>query len=185
MNPLLIDFPDEFQTERLTIRAPRAGDGAEVNAAIRDSLAELKLWMPWAQVQPTVEESEANIRGAMAKFVSREDLRLLLFLKGTGTLVGSSGLHRVNWVTPRFEIGYWVRTPFARLGYVTEAVAGITEFGRAQLGARRVEIRAAEKNVRSWRIPEKLGFVHEGTLRNWQRGPQGDLHDLRVYAKTF
>jgi RimJ/RimL family protein N-acetyltransferase len=185
MNPLLLDFPDSFDTDRLTIRAPRPGDGTQLNAAIHDSQAELLPWMPWAKTLPSLEDSEANIRKAIAQFIAREDLRLLLFLKGTGTKVGSSGLHRIDWTVPRFEIDYWVRTPFAARGYITETVAAITEFARTHLGARRIEVRAAEKNPRSWRIPEKLGFLHEGTLANWQRDSEGGLHDQRVYAKTF
>ena len=141
MNPLLLEIPESFDTDRLTIRAPRPGDGAELNAAVRDSLAELKPWMPWAQTHPTPEESEANIRKAVAQFITREDLRLLLFLKGTGTLVGSSGLHRIDWNVPRFEIGYWLRTSYSGRGLMTEAVGGITAFAREKLGARRVEIR--------------------------------------------
>lgn len=109
----------------------------------------------------------------------------LVFLRETGTLVVSSGLHSAMWTTPRFEIGYWVRTPFGGRGYVTEAAAGLTDFARTQLGARRVEIRASDKNPRSWRIPEKLGFIYEGTLHHWMVTPTGELHDLRVYAKTF
>jgi len=185
MNPLLLNFPDEFQTERLTIRAPRPGDGPIFNAAVLDALEACKPWMPWAKKAPTVEESEELMRPAHAKFVRREDLMFLVFLRETGTLVVSSGIHRAMWTTPRFEIGYWVRTPFAGRGYVTEAAAGLTEFARTSLGAKRVEIRASDKNPRSWRIPEKLGLIYEGTLKNWTRAPAGELHDLRVYAKTF
>ncbi|QSO52916.1 hypothetical protein JZ785_03040 [Alicyclobacillus curvatus] len=37
-----MDFPEEFDTERLVIRSPRWGDGAELNAAIRESIEELR-----------------------------------------------------------------------------------------------------------------------------------------------
>src|SRR5690554_970438 len=142
MKPILRDFPDSFDTDRLTIRSPRAGDGAELNAALRESWSELQAWMPWAAGEPpTVEESEARMREARARFLQRENLWLLLFLKGTQTLVGSSGLHRINWDVPRFEIGYWVRTFYSGKGYITEAVQGITSFAFDVLRARRVEIR--------------------------------------------
>ena len=39
MNPALIDFPSEFTTARLRLRAPQAGYGAAVNTAIRESHA--------------------------------------------------------------------------------------------------------------------------------------------------
>jgi len=185
MNPLLLEFPDSFETERLLIRAPRPGDGAELNAAIRDSLAELRPWMPWAQNVPTVEESEANIRGAVAKFIAREDLRLLLFLKANNRLVGSSGLHRIDWAVPRFEIGYWIRTPYAGRGYATEAVLGITAFAQKHLSPRRLEIKMDARNERSRRCAERAGFPLEAVIRNERRALDGSLSDCRIYAKTF
>ena len=107
---------------------------------------------------------------------------LLLFLKNSLTLVGGSGLHRIDWEVPRFEIGYWVRKRFEGQGYISEAVAGITRFAFDRLKARRVEIRVDDRNERSWRIPERLGFRLEGTLRNDVRGVNGELRSTRVYA---
>jgi ribosomal-protein-serine acetyltransferase len=71
-------------------------------------------------------------------FVGREDLLLLLLLGGTRTLGGGSGLHRIDWEVPKFEIGYRRRTRFTGQGYVTEAVRGISAFAFDTLGARRL-----------------------------------------------
>ena len=185
MNPLLLDFPESFDSDRLTIRAPRPGDGAELNAAIHDSLAELRPWMPWAQTLPALDDSEANIRQAVAQFIARTDLRLLLFLKGTGTMVGSSGLHRINWTVPSFEIGYWMRTPYCGRGLMTEAVGAITAFARDRLGARRLEIRMADTNAASWQVAERAGFSLEATLHHDRRLLDGSLSHTRVYAKIY
>ena len=185
MDPILRDFPSSFETARLTIRCPQPGDGAELNAAIVESLTELRPWMPWAQHAPTVEESEASVRKAYARFLQREDLWLFLFLKGTNTLVGSSGLHRIDWTVPRFEIGYWVRTSYAGQGYITESTAGITQFAFQTLGANRVEIRCDAKNERSAAVPRRLNFAHEGTLRWDSRCPMtNDLRDTMIFAKV-
>ncbi|MBJ8190957.1 GNAT family N-acetyltransferase, partial [Bacillus cereus] len=54
-DPILLSFPDQFQTERLTIRAPQWGDGAAVNEAIRESANELRPWLPFARNLPTAE----------------------------------------------------------------------------------------------------------------------------------
>lgn len=185
VNPLLLEFPSVFDTERLTLRAPRAGDGAAVNEAIMESLAELSPWMPWAHPAPTVDDTEASVRKAAAQFISREDLRLQIYLKGTNTLVGSSGLHRIDWTVPRFEIGYWIRTACAGRGYVTEAVIGLTEFARDHLGAHRIEIRMDERNERSWRVAERAGYTLEARLRNERRALDGTLTDGRIYARIF
>src|SRR5688500_11239728 len=109
MNPILLNIPDSFETERLLIRCPRAGDGGEVNAAIRETVEELRPWMPWVTPIPTIEQSEERQRVARAHFLERSDLPLNIYLKGTETFVGGSGLHRMEWDVPRFEIGYWCR----------------------------------------------------------------------------
>ena len=39
--PILMDFPESFETERLLIRSPLPGDGPELHAAVRESIEEL------------------------------------------------------------------------------------------------------------------------------------------------
>ena len=180
--PILRDFPESFETERLRIRGPLPGDGPEVYRAVRESLGELAPWMPWTKEHKTVEDSEASVRRARAAFLERSELRLHLYLKGTETLVGSSGLHRIDWEVPRFEIGYWCRTRFAGRGYTTEAVRGISAFAFDTLGAGRVEIRCDARNRPSARVAERAGFRLEGELRNNEVDTGGERRNTLVYA---
>jgi len=180
--PILRDFPESLETERLLIRCPMPGDGAKDYAAIAESLEELKPWMPWTRHELSVEVQEENMRRARVAFLQRSDLRLLLFLKGTDTLVGSSGLHRIDWSVPKFEIGYWIRTSFTRQGYATEAVQGITAFAFEALGAQRVEIRCASENRPSARVAERAGFRLEGELRNAEVDAQGKPRNVLAFS---
>ena len=183
MEALLLDFPESFESDRLTIRVPRAGDGTEIHAAVEETFDDLKPWMPWAQQIPTLEESEAFVRRSQCQFLAREDLALLLFLKDTNTIVGGSGLHRIDWDIPKFEIGYWCRKRFQGQGYITESTEAIAKFAFETLGAKRVEIRCDSKNIKSRRIPDRLGFKLEGTLRNNSVSTSGELRDTLVFAK--
>jgi RimJ/RimL family protein N-acetyltransferase len=184
ITPHLREFPDHFSTARLNVRAPQPGDGPETYAAVTESLAELRPWMPWAKEATTVESQEDVMRRAHAEFVARNDLMLLLFLQGTETLVGCSGLHRIDWSVPRFEIGYWVRTPYAGQGLITEAVCGIAAFAFQTLGARRVEIRCDENNTRSARVALRAGFTLEGILRHTRRHHlTGELVNTMIFAQ--
>lgn len=182
-NPLLLDFPDSFETERLLIRAPRSGDGRAVNEGVIESLESLRPWMPWAQTAPTIEESEIHVRRSSARFILREDLPLLLFRKEDGLFVGGSGLHRIDWSVPHFEIGYWVRASLEGQGYVTEAVNGITHFAFTALSAERVEIRCDVRNERSAAVARRAGFKLDGCLRHDARGAQDELRDTYVFSK--
>jgi RimJ/RimL family protein N-acetyltransferase len=181
--PILLDFPDQFETGRLIIRPPRPGDGPAVNAAICESIEELRSWMPWAQEAPSVEATEEHFRRAFARFHTREDLPLSLWRKSDGLFVGGSGLHRIEWSVPCMEIGYWVRTGQQRQGYVTEAVNGITAFAFEHLGAQRVEIRCDARNTRSAAVAERAGYALEARLRHHRRDVHGALCDTLIYVK--
>ncbi|MEL7675288.1 MAG: GNAT family protein [Chloroflexota bacterium] len=183
LNPILRDFPDRFETERLLIRAPRPGDGAAGNEAIRESEAELKPWMPWVHPLPSLEVTEQFYRQAAARWLTRESLPMILLRKEDGLFVGGSGLMCRDWSVPFFEIGYWVRTSLQRQGYITEAVRAQTRFAFDVLGARRVELRCDARNTRSAAVAERAGYALEGRLRHFVRDVEGKLADMLIYAR--
>jgi RimJ/RimL family protein N-acetyltransferase len=188
MDPLLIDVPERITTERLVVRAPRAGDGAAVNAAVCASHAELAPWMPWAATLPSSDESEAHCRRAQAKFLLREDLAMFVFARGAddseGELVGAIGLHRIDWTLRSFEIGYWRKTGCEGRGFMTEAVRAMARMAFDALDARRVEIRMDDRNVASWQLAERAGFTLEGLLRFDSLTPAGEPRSTRIYARV-
>lgn len=181
-NPIVMDIPEAFETERLVMRCPRAGDGAALRDAIWESHESLKRWMPWASHLPSVEDCEQNVREAFGQFVLRQELRLHFFLKESGELAGSTGFHRINWDIGRLEIGYWVRDSLVGQGYVTEAVKGEVEYAATYLSARRLEIRCDPRNDRSWKVAERVGFHREAVLRQDEPDPEGFPSNTYVYA---
>lgn len=189
MDPLLIDVPERIETQRLILRCPQPGDGAVVNAAVCESLDELRPFMPWAQAAPSLDESELVCRRAQARFRLREDLVLSMFeltADGSeGRYVGGSGLHRILWDVRRFEIGYWCRTSCTGQGFVTEAVHALNRVAFDRLGARRVELRMDANNESSRRVAERAGFTFEGVLRGDSLTPQGEVRDTRIYARVL
>jgi len=182
VEPLLIELPSEILTPRMRLVPPAPGDGLSVNRAIAESFPELNRWMDWASTMPTLIESERFVRDSAARFLRREDLPLFLRKRDSGEFIGASGMHRIDWQVPRFEIGYWCRTSMVGKGYVGEAVAAITRFAFEKLSAARVEIRTDSQNARSFRVAERLGFRLEGIMRRDARTPQGTLRDTRLYS---
>ena len=186
-DPILIDVPGQLDTARLLLRPPRPGDGAQVFAAVTESIAELRRFpasMAWALAEPNLDASEAYCRQANANFALRKDLPYLLFERRSGDLFGASGLHRFDWAVPRFEIGYWCRSSRTGQGFVTEAVQALTAMAFDTLGARRVEIFTDDLNQPSWRVAERAGFMLEGVHRHMRIDPDGTLRDMRVYAQV-
>jgi RimJ/RimL family protein N-acetyltransferase len=184
MEPVLVDVPDRVETERLILRSQMPGDGPAVNAAILDSWTSLHEWMPWAQLPPTVAETEGKMRQGRASFIARTDLPMLIVRREGGTVIGGTGLHRMDWSVPRFEIGYWLGASYWGHGYVTEAVRALTALALDTLAAVRVEIHCSHRNLRSQQVALRCGYTLEARLRNHGREPSGELRDMMVYARV-
>ncbi|TMH13282.1 MAG: GNAT family N-acetyltransferase [Betaproteobacteria bacterium] len=187
MNPLLLDIPEQFETERLVIRCPRAGDGTIVQEGVVETLADLRAWpasLPWALVEPTVDASEAFCRDGHAAYLLRQSLPMLLFLKSGNVYAGGSGMHHLDWSVPKFEVGYWCRKRFQGQGLITEAVKAITEFAFTALDARRLESLPDAQNTASRCVVERAGYVLEGVMRHERATAQGELRDTCLYAIT-
>ena len=181
--PILRDVPESFESERLLIRVPRAGDGVALQEAIDESIDELRPWMPWADEHQTVDVSEEYARRAHSEFMARTNLPLFLFRREDGRFVGGSGLHRIEWSIPMFEIGYWVRTSLAGHGYATDAARRIADFAFEVLGAERVEIWCDALNERSAAVARRAGFELEATMRRNRRNTAGDLADSLGFVR--
>lgn len=183
MEPILLEFPDHFETERLLVRAPRPEDWEDVHEAVLASREELKSWLPFARQEESVEDRKVNTKEAYLDFLSRKDLRFHVYLKDSGEFVISSGLHRIDWKVRKFEIGYWVDSRHAGKGYVTELVKALTNFAFEHLDANRVEIQCDSKNTKSRAVADRAGYQLEGILRNDELAHDGSLRDTCIYAK--
>lgn len=185
-DPLLLDLPSSFESERLLLRIPQPGDGPVFLDALTESLPELRrflAFLPWVGKDLSPEGGESHCRKVAAQFGTRADLTFFLFEKASGALVGSCGLHRPDWNIPQLEVGYWGRTRFSGQGFVAEGVRALTAYAFEHIGAARVELITDESNVASRRVAERGGFTLEGVKRNASRAPDGSLRNLCVYSR--
>jgi RimJ/RimL family protein N-acetyltransferase len=79
-------------------------------------------------------------------------------------LLGGTGLHtRIG--ERQLEIGYWLHKDYINRGLITESTAALVKVAFEVIHIHRVEIHCDPRNHASAAIPRKLGFTHEGTLR--------------------
>jgi hypothetical protein len=140
--------------------------------------------MAWAMEEPAVEKSEEFCRRGEANWLLRAEFPMLVFARADGAHVGNCGLHRINWETRVFEIGWWCRKRFQGQGLISEAASAVTEFAFAHLGARRVWCLSDAQNVRSGRVAERIGYAFEGRLKSERCDPDGTRRNMRIYATT-
>jgi ribosomal-protein-serine acetyltransferase len=180
-DPLLLDFPDSFETERLILRAPQRADAQIIYDAVVESKAELERWMPWS-LNYTLEEAIKYTRRAAAAFIQRQDMPLAIFRKSDHQFIGNTGLHRIKWEYRQFEIGYWLRSSAVGQGYMTEAVNGLTRFCFEVLEANRVEIHCEADNDRSASVARRTGYKQEAHLRMAIDTTAGELNDRLIFG---
>lgn len=171
-------------TPRLMLRPRQVGEGTVIAKAVKESLAHLKPWMPFAHEEVSPEKMEEHCRRALANFILREDCTLSIYDREGKTFIGSTGLHRANWNVPSFHIGYWLHKNAEGKGYVSESTNALTRYAFKVLGARRVEIRCDSKNTRSLAVMQKLGFEQEGLFRKDELDCNDVLRDTIITART-
>jgi RimJ/RimL family protein N-acetyltransferase len=182
VDPLSIDLPVQLVGERVIVRPWAEPDSADLWEAIDSSRDHLEPWMPWVGRYRNPDDALAYTRRSQARWLLREDLAVAIVERGTGRVVGGSGLHRIDWTYRLFEIGYWVSADAQGRGYASETVQLLARLAFDDLAANRVELRIDTQNIRSLRVAERLGFVLEGTLRRRFPAPGGEPTDMHVLA---
>ena len=180
--PIQIDLPEQLVGDLVVVRHWEEDDADDLWDAIDNSREHLEGWMPWVDRYRNPDDALEYARRSHARWLLREDLAVAIVEKATGQVVGGSGIHRADWKSRLFEIGYWIRQDREGRGYVSEAVQLLTRLAFDALDANRVELRIDSRNVRSLRVADRLGFVLEGTLRRKLPAPDGSIADMHVLA---
>jgi RimJ/RimL family protein N-acetyltransferase len=183
MNPLLLDIPTEFSSERLFFRPYRPTDGSmyfEMLTANREHLHE---FMPQNLTDvKSVQDVERVFRWHQTEWNSRHLFIFGVWEKETGAYVGESYLANADWNVPRIEVGYFIVQASTRKGFATEAARTTVRFAFDHLGVVRVELQCTADNVGSIKVAENCGFVYEGRFRERHRKKSGLLVDVLWYG---
>jgi RimJ/RimL family protein N-acetyltransferase len=140
--------------------------------------------MIWAMSEQSMATVEEYCRRSAADWLLRKEFPFLMLARDGGRHIGNCGIHRFDWERRVFEVGWWCRHAQQGQGYVTEAARALIEFCFKHCGARRVWCFADDANEKSWRVAERAGLIHEGTLRSERADPDGTRRDMRLYAIT-
>jgi RimJ/RimL family protein N-acetyltransferase len=176
--------PYRIETERLVLRCYEPDDAPLLKDAVDRSLDHLEEWMPWTPDQPeALDVVYERLREFRAQYDRDENWIMGVFSPDEGRCLGGTGLHPSREGDEGREIGYWIAADAIGLGYATELAAVLTRVGFELLGLERIVIRVDPANERSNRIPAKLGFAKEATLRRRLPQKQGSgLRDTNVWA---
>ena len=105
-----------------------------------------------------------------------------LYRRQDGRLVGEIFAVNQDERTRSCEIAYGTAPAWRNQGYMSEALAAVLRFLLLQVGYNRVQAGHLVDNPASGRVMQKAGMVYEGTLRQDNLNPQGQLTDSKIYS---
>ena len=159
MNKPTLSIPG-FELRTFTMR-----DAEALALAVQESQVDIHRWMDWAKADYAVKDAEIFIKSSIDDYGSASAYDFGIFSPGNA-LCGVVSINTIHQEHRNGNIGYWVRSSFAGRGITTAAVRAIVPFGFERLYLVRLEIVAAELNVASRRVAEKVGAQFECVARN-------------------
>lgn len=123
----------------------------------------LREWLPWVDGTTTVDDSRGFIEHTIQGFEEKRSMSLAV--RYNGKMVGTAGFNNLDWSNKVAYIGYWLGEDYQGNGIMTRVARALTDYAFTELDFNRVDIRAAFENTKSRSIPERLGFVEEGQIR--------------------
>jgi RimJ/RimL family protein N-acetyltransferase len=155
-----------LENDRLVLQRFTRRDAATLDDAIRISLSDLNLWLPWARLDYTAADTTAFIRESVQAW--KEERAWDYSIRSKDDLkrhIGNISFWTVSKLGKIAEIGYWVRSDEASKGVCTESVRLLLDETFNSMGYHKVVLRIAVGNDASDRVAEKVGFTREGILR--------------------
>lgn len=149
--------------EEIRLRMLNTGDAISLFTLTDQSRAYLRQWLPWLDDTVTVNDSQKFIENSFQLYAEQKGVTAGIFYYGQ--LVGMAGYNNIDWQNKIAYIGYWLGADFQGRGIMTRVVKALVDYAFEQLLLKRVDIRAASENNRSRAIPERLGFIEEGKIR--------------------
>jgi RimJ/RimL family protein N-acetyltransferase len=150
--------PERIELDALFLRRERLGDEDLIAGAVHENLDRLRQWMPWATAEAAMSSTQRERLITVEQgWDDGNDFSFLLIDATETELLGIFGLHaRIG--PAAIEMGYWLSRSAEGKGYAANAASALTDIALELLDISRVEIHCDEANIRSQRIPQRLGY---------------------------
>jgi ribosomal-protein-alanine N-acetyltransferase len=147
---------------RVLLRHPTPADRDAFVALRRASRPHLERWEPIPPSGLDLYAPEAFDRELETADTDAQQ-RFLIIRAADDVLLGRIAMNAIErGPFQNARIGYWIGAPYARQGYMTEAIAACLRLAFQGMGLHRVGANIMPANTASRRVLERNGFVKEG-----------------------
>ena len=158
-----------IETERLTLRPPAHADFRSWSALRQDSIDFLTPWEPtWARDHLTRKAFTNRVYWAQRAITGGTALPLFLIRRDDQSLLGAITLDHIRRGPAQAgTTGYWIGQPYAREGYMREAIKAVVHYAFTTLDLSRIEAGCLPENTPSRRLLEQCGYKYEGVAQSY------------------
>ncbi|MBS1300816.1 GNAT family protein [Loktanella sp. SALINAS62] len=158
-----------LDTDRLTLRAPIHADFRAWAALRRDSADFLQKWEPtWASDHFSRKSFTNRVYWSQRSITQGTALPLFLVRRDDSALLGAITLDNIRRGPAQAgTTGYWIGAPFARQGYMREAIQAVVHYAFTKLDLSRIEAGCLPENTASRRLLEQTGYKYEGVAQSY------------------
>jgi ribosomal-protein-serine acetyltransferase len=150
--------------DTLRLRTLCDDDAEALFRVVDGNRVHLREWLPWLDDNTTAKDSLAFIQATVKQEAANQGFTCAVEFRGR--IVGVAGYHPIRWANKSVEIGYWLAREAVGHGIMTKCCRVLISHAFVGYGLNRVQIPAAVGNRRSRAIPERLGFMLEGVIRD-------------------
>ena len=164
--------------EKIELRLPDAKYATDLYNIINTQRDYLGKWLPWVPQTNQLEDTQKFLKEARLFNKGGQKLTTLIFYEKK--IAGSVSLVYISKEHGYAELGYWLSEDLQGKGIMLKAVNRLIDYSYQHTEIHRIEIEAAKENLKSQAIPKKLGFKHEGTMREGTK-----LHGKYIDTELF
>jgi len=159
----------KIETERMTLRPPTHGDFRGWSALRIASRDYLTPWEPtWAEDHLSRKAFTNRVYWAQRSVAGGTAMPLFLIRRADQALIGAITLDNIRRGPAQAgTLGYWTGAPFARQGFMREAIEATVHHAFTRLDLSRIEAACLPENTASRGLLEKSGFKYEGVAQSY------------------
>lgn len=158
-----------IETERMTLRLPQHSDFRAWAALRADSRDFLAPWEPvWSADHLSRKSFTNRVYWASRAHSAGTAMPLFLIRRADDMLLGAVTVDNIRrGPAQAATVGYWIGAPFARAGYMSEALRAVIHHAFTALDLSRLESACLPENAASRGVLEKCGYKYEGVAQSY------------------
>lgn len=156
-----VPFPI-LKTNNITLRQIKAAD----QMAVFQGLSNEQVIKHYGVEYHSYADTRAQLNWYNELLSTQTGIWWAITQPGNNHMIGACGLYNLQTQHRKAELGYWLMPAYWSRGLMQQALQTLLNYACKQLLLHRVEAYVETENIASYKLLQRLGFQHEGTLQD-------------------